>query len=158
MIKRGCQILVALVLLQFLVLATADEQYHRPDIVACLDAVDQLELPFDSIMTQKCMDVSLAQCGAAVAGPKSACIKDIADDVVALVTVRRTSLPEDIEGDSFKAKSYKRTLERIDAALAGHRECPENLLDRPELCELITFTVAWMGIPRAARFADIELP
>ena len=150
--------LAALVLCMSPSLATADEQYRRPDIVACLDAVDQLELPFDSFMSQKCLDVSVAQCDTVVTGPESACIKDIADDVVELVTVRRASLPENIEGDSFKAKRYKRTLEQIDAALSGHRECPETLLDRPELCDLMALTVAWMGIPRAARFADIELP
>jgi len=132
----------------------------RPDIVACVRAVDGLDDLMRDKMQGHCLVIAGNICEASPSGPILACLQDMTADMKAYVDGALTRMPDSIDANGLRQRSYARTLERLRSPDAGKHRCEMNhsrAFDRT-LCLATAAFARLTDVFVAARYAGVNLP
>lgn len=137
--------------------AIAQEELPTPDVIACLKAVETLDLRYRSWMQPQCLDYAAHICVTIDRGTGT-CLSELVGSMRAFYAALSPLLPKTIEGSGFQARGYPRALERIADTFENVPKCVE--LDGYEFttCEFIQLGVATNELFYRARQAEVSLP
>ncbi|WP_425041409.1 hypothetical protein [Primorskyibacter sp. S187A] len=137
--------------------AIAEEELPTPDVIACLKAIEPLDLRYRGWMEQQCVGVAGDTCVAIDRGTGT-CLSELVESMRAFYAALSPLLPNTIEGSGFQVRGYERALKRATDTFENVPECAE--LDGYEFttCEYIQLGVATTDLFYRARQAEVSLP
>jgi hypothetical protein len=137
--------------------ATADEELPTPHVIACLKAIEPLDLRYRGWMQRQCVGVAGDICVAIDRGTGT-CLPELVGSMREFYATLSPLLPNTIEGSGFQVRGYERALERAADTFENVPECAE--LDGYEFttCEYIQLGVATTDLFYRARQAEVSLP
>ena len=137
--------------------AIAEEELPTPDVIACLKAVETLDLRYRSWMQPECLDYAAHICVTIDRGAGT-CMSELVGSMRAFYAALSPLLPDTIEGSGFQVRGYERALERVADTFENVPKCVE--LDGYEFttCEYVHLGVATTDLLYRARLAEVSLP
>ncbi|MEM9320300.1 MAG: hypothetical protein AAGA70_15055 [Pseudomonadota bacterium] len=137
--------------------AIAEEELPIPDVIACLKAVEPLDLRYRGWMEQQCVGVAGDICVAIDRGTGT-CLSELVGSMREFYAALSPLLPTTIEGSGFQVRGYERALERAADAFENVPECAELGGYEFTTCEYIQLAVATTDLFYRASQAEVSLP
>lgn len=137
--------------------AAANEELQPPDLIACLKAVQPLDLRYRGWMEQQCVVVAGDVC-MTVDNGTGGCLSELVGSMRAFYADLSPLLPATIEGSGFQVRGYERGLVRAADVFETVSDCSG--LDGYEFtsCEYAQLGVITMELFYRARQAEVPLP
>ncbi|MEL7092481.1 MAG: hypothetical protein AAFN94_12165, partial [Pseudomonadota bacterium] len=131
-----------------------------PDIVACVRAVDDLDVTFRDKMQSHCLVLSGNFCEAPTSGPILDCLADVTADMTEFVAKVLPRLPGSVDQSPFRSQSYARTLSRLQADRDHAAHCAAQHARAFDLaiCQSVAAFADLTDVFNAARAAGVTLP
>lgn len=157
-IAKGC-LLAALFACGPAVIAHADDP-ERPDIVACVRAVDGLDAAFRDKMQSHCLVLAGNFCEAPTSGPMLDCLTDVTADMTEFLAHALPRLPGSVDLSPLRSQTYARRLSRLQAGRDHAAHCAAQYartFDRA-ICQNVAVFADLTDVFDAARTAGVTLP
>lgn len=137
--------------------AYADNELPTPDIISCLKGIEPLDLRYRGWMQQQCVGVAGDIC-VHTDSETGSCLPDLVASMRKFYDELMPLLPPVVEGGGFRARGYKRALERARDTFDNVPAC-EGLSDYDyTTCEFIELGAATTDLFYRARLADVTIP
>ncbi len=137
--------------------AAADSDLPPPDVLACLKAVEHLDLRYRGVMQQNCFGAAGDICLGSNQGA-GACLSALTRELRAFNADLLGRLPDRIEEGGFRARGYERALKRAAESQEGHPDCADLTGDELATCDYIQLAAIAADLIYRARLANVPLP
>ena len=137
--------------------AAADEELQTPDVIACLKAVQPLDLRYRGWMEQQCVGVAGDVCITVDKGTGT-CLSELIGSMRTFYADLSPLLPSTIEGSGFQVRGYERGIERAADIFETVSDCAGLNGYEFTTCEYVQLGVVTMELFYRARQAEVPFP
>ena len=137
--------------------AYAESELPPPDVIACLKAVQPLDLRYRSWMEQRCASVAFEIC-TKVDNETGSCLSDAIASMRLFHDSLMSVLPAKIDGYGLLTSRYERTLERTRDTFDAVSGCDGQSGYAHARCEFVALSIATFESFYLAELADVDIP
>lgn len=137
--------------------AYAESKPPPPDVIACLKAVQPLDMGYRSWMEQRCASVAFEIC-TKVDAETGSCLSDVIASMRLFHDRLMSVLPAKIDGYGFLPGRYERTLERTRDTFDAVSGCEGQSGYAHTRCEFVALSIATFESFYLAELADVDIP
>lgn len=137
--------------------AYAESDLPPPDVIACLKAVQPLDMRYRSWMEQRCASVAFEIC-AKVDAETGSCLSDVIASMHLFHDRLMSVLPAKIDGYGLLPGRYERTLERTRDTFDTVSGCDGQNGYAQTRCEFVALSIATLESFYLAELADVDIP
>jgi hypothetical protein len=133
----------------------AEEHLQPPDVVACLEAVETLDLHYRSTLKPQCLQIAYQTCLPNDNNPKGcidiqlASLRDFSENLLA-------KLPSEIDGTAIQRRRYQNSLEKERLTVSVTPNCDEPDSVEQVACEMVDVGIATISIMVLAPQAGLD--
>lgn len=137
--------------------AHAESELPPPDVIACIKAVQPLDMHYRGWMEQSCAAVAFQICTTVDRGTGS-CLSDVIASMHLFHDSLMSVLPAEIDGYGFLPRRYERTLERTRDTFDAVSGCEGRSGYERTRCEFVALSIATLESFHLAELADVDIP
>ena len=137
--------------------AYTESELPPPDVIACLKAVQPLDIGYRSWMEQRCASVAFEIC-TKVDGETGSCLSDVIASMHPFHDRLMSVLPAKIDGYGFLPGRYERTLETTRDTFDAVSGCDGQSGYTRTRCEFVALSIATVESFYLAELADVDIP
>lgn len=137
--------------------AYAESKPPPPDVIACLKAVQPLDMGYRIWMEQQCASVAFEIC-TKVDAETGSCLSDVIASMRLFHDRLMSVLPAKIDGYGFLPGRYERTLERTRDTFDAISGCEGQSGYAHTRCEFVALSIATFESFYLAELADVDIP